>query len=289
MFDQPDARRLERGNSTKVVQHYGEDGGSIQPSPQNTINTKFMETSLTPNGANLIQVDGDMQKQFIALCKDANELQLADDVSYTFKAASVVQSLRNLLTEKVVNHYFVPLMGTRIGFLTDHDKEGKDGKRLPPYDWQTVRDCIIDAACRGLAPVGNQMNIIAGNMYPTKEGYTHLLKRIGTKYFITKSEDKSAPGSPTARIECKIVFEKDGIKSDYTFIATPKKNQFSSLDQLQGKAERKAKKSLYEYLTGIDLGDADEDSGPVDDQSEAVEDRKAFMRTRPDSANPTLL
>ena len=257
--------------------------------PLQPLKPKFMETSLTPNGANLIQVDGDMQKQFITLCKDANDLQLADDVSYTFKAAAVVQSLRNLLTEKVVNHYFVPLMGTRIGFLTDHDKEGKDGKRLPPYDWQTVRDCIIDAACRGLAPVGNQMNIIAGNMYPTKEGYTHLLKRIGAKYVIIKSEDKAAPGSPTAKIECKIYYEYNGQKNDYTFTATPKKNQFSSLDQLQGKAERKAKKSLYEYLTGIDLGDADEDSGPVDDQSEAVEDRKTILRSKPEGSTPTLL
>lgn len=243
--------------------------------------------SLAPQGSTALGPA--LESKFIALCNQAGELQLADDVSYTFKAAAVVQSLRNLLTQNVVEHYFIPLMGTRIGFLTDHDKEDKSGRKPEPYGWETVRDCVIDGACRGLAPVGNQINIIAGNMYPTKEGYTALLKRIGVKYFITKSEDKSAPGSQTAKIECKIYFEYNGNKSDYTFVATPKKNQFSSLDQLQGKAERKAKKSLYEYLTGIDLGDADEDSGPVDDQSGAVADRKAIMRGKTETEAPTLL
>ena len=38
------------------------------------------------------------------------------------------------------------------------------------------------------------------------------------------------------------------------------KDSFSSYDQMKGKAERRAKKALYEYLTGCDLGDADEDS-----------------------------
>ncbi|MCQ2166412.1 MAG: hypothetical protein MJY49_03135 [Bacteroidales bacterium] len=250
-----------------------------------------METNnqlTTSGGTSLIKTDEHLQNQFIALCQEAGELQLADDVTYTFKAAAVIQSLRNLLTKSVVEHYFLPLMGTRIGFLTDRDKEGKDGKKPAPYDWETVRDCIIDGACRGLAPVANQINIIAGNMYPTKEGYTALLKRIGAKYFITKSEDKAAPGSATAKIECKIYFEHNGIKSDYTYTATPKKNQFSSLDQLQGKAERKAKKSLYEYITGIDLGDADEDSGAVEDQSQAVADRKSLIRGK-ESQAPQLL
>lgn len=246
------------------------------------------QNALTPTGGSALQVNADLEQKFVALCQDAGQLQLADDVSYTFKAAAVVQSLRNLLTQSVVEHYFVPLMGTRIGFLTDHDKEGKDGKKPAPYGWETVRDCIIDGACRGLAPVGNQMNIIAGSMYPTKEGYTALLKRIGVKYWITKSEDKAAPGSPTAKIECKVYYEYNGNKSDFTYAATPKKNQFSSLDQLQGKAERKAKKALYEYITGIDLGDADEESGPVDDQSGAVADRKTIIRNNGRPADTLL-
>lgn len=223
-------------------------------------------------------IPGDEEKksQFIALCKEAGKLSLANDVSYMFQAAAVVQRLRELLTQDMIQTYISPLMGTRIGFLTDRDKP-KDGKAQAAYSWEIVRDCFIDAACRGLAPVGNQFNIIAGNMYPTKEGYTALLSNLGVKYFIQKSEDKSAPGSPVAKIECKITYSFNGKKNDYTYVATPRKNSVSSLDQLQGKAERKAKKSLFEYITGVDLGDADEDSA-VDDQPQSVESRKEGIR-----------
>lgn len=234
-----------------------------------------------------VQLNEKEQQKFIAACKKAGELQLADNVEYLFAASAAVQTLRAILTRPVVETYFMPLMGTRIGFLTDRDKEGKDGKKPAPYDWETVRDCVIDAACKGLAPIQNQMNIIAGNMYPTKEGFTHLLKKIGVKHIINKGPDTSAPGSTTANIVCKIFYEYKGQKGDYSITCTPKKNAYSSLDQLQGKAERKAKKHLYEYLTGIDLGDADEESGP-EDQTSRVQDRKESLRQRP-GETPTLL
>ena len=40
---------------------------------------------------------------------------------------------------------------------------------------------------------------------------------------------------------------------------------YSSNDQIRGKAERKAKKALYEYITGSDFGDGDETSTQVVD------------------------
>lgn len=225
------------------------------------------------------KTDPETQARFIEICKKANELQLADNVESVFVAADIVGRLRGILTKPVVEYYFLPLMGTRVGFLTDHDKE-VNGKKPVPYGWETVRDCIIDAACIGLAPVKNQFNIIAGNMYPTKEGYTALLKRIGAKYYITTSGDKSQPTSQTAEIECKVIYEtaSDPVKKNFTYIAYPKKNAYSSLDQLKGKAERKAKKALYELITGIDLGDADEDSGMPENQPQNAEQRKDGLR-----------
>lgn len=205
------------------------------------------------------------EDEFILACQKAGELQLADNVEHVFEAAVVVNTLRGLLTQDVVKKYFIPLMGTRVGFLTDRDKpkKGRDGSLVPqePYPWYVVRDCIIDAATLGLAPIKNQFNIIAGSMYPTKEGFTKLLKSIGCKYFIYTSEDKNPPQAQTAMIECRVAYEFKGEKKEFVYKATPKKDGFSSLDQLKGKAERKAKKCLYEYLTGTDLGDADEDSG----------------------------
>lgn len=235
------------------------------------------------------------QQEFIDACLVANELQLADNVTSVFQAADIVGKLRAILSKEMVEHYFMPLMGTRVGFLTDRDKEDKNGKKPEPYGWETVRDCIIDAACMGLAPVKNQMNIISGSMYPTKEGFTALLKKIGVKYLITTSEDKSQPTSPVAQIECKVIYElpsEPGEKKNFTYTAFPKKNAFSSLDQLKGKAERKAKKALYELITGIDLGDADEESSAPDYQPQGGNERKEALRERirhDAPVNPTLL
>lgn len=51
------------------------------------------------------------------------------------------------------------------------------------------------------------------------------------------------------------------------------KNDYSSNDQIRGKAERKAKKALYEYITGSDFEDGDETSTQVVD-AVAVEIRQ---------------
>ena len=56
-----------------------------------------------------------------------------------------------------------------------------------------------------------------------------------------------------------------GEKNSFGIVATVKKDDYSSPDQIRGKAERRAKKALYEYITGCDFGDADEQSGPVED------------------------
>ena len=55
-------------------------------------------------------------------------------------------------------------------------------------------------------------------------------------------------------------------------MAIVKKNKYSTYDQLKGKAERRAKKSLYEYLTGMDLGDADPNSAIIDIPHEEVKE-----------------
>ncbi|MEG1860609.1 MAG: hypothetical protein RR206_02820, partial [Bacteroidaceae bacterium] len=83
-------------------------------------------------------------------------------------------------------------------------------------------------------------------------------------YFIDVSFDKSQTQG-FAEIPCKISYEYNGEKNGFSVVATVKKDSYSSPDQLRGKAERRAKKALYEYITGCDFGDADENSGQVVD------------------------
>lgn len=216
--------------------------------------------------AQLPAVFGDAQKTFELACKSAEGLQAINNFGAAFQAVSVVSLLRQALTDEVMDGVFMPLMNTKIGFLTDHNGKPRSGGRppLPPYSREIVRDAIIDAVTIGLLPTGNQFNIIAERMYPTKEGYTALLRRLGVKYFIDVSYDQSKTEG-FAEIPCKITYSYGGEKNSFSITATVKKDSYSSADQLRGKAERRAKKALYEYITGCDYGDADEESSrPVD-------------------------
>lgn len=201
------------------------------------------------------------KEKFELACKDASALQIVSNFGAAFTAVNVIALLREAMTDEVMDKVFMPLMNTKIGFLTDRNGRARSGGRapLPLYTRDIVRDCIIDAVTIGLLPTGNQFNIIAERMYPTKEGYTSLLRKLGVKYFIDTSYDKGQTQN-FAEIPCKINYEYNGEKNGFSIIATVKKDDYSNHDQLRGKAERKAKKALYEYITGCDFGDADEQS-----------------------------
>jgi hypothetical protein len=204
------------------------------------------------------------KQKFELACQSAKSLQIVSNFGAAFEAVNVVALLREALTDEVMKTVFMPLMNTKVGFLTDRTgKPDKAGNVKAPYSVAIVRDAIIDGVSIGLMPTGNQINIIAERMYPTKEGYTGLLKTARIKYILDIGYDKGT--NPNfAEIPVKINYEHDGEKNSFTTVCTVKKDSYSSHDQLRGKAERRAKKVLYEYVTGCDLGDADENSGVVD-------------------------
>ncbi len=205
------------------------------------------------------------KQQFELACKEAQGLQVIGNFGAAFQAVNVVSLLRQALTDEVMDAVFMPLMNTKIGFLTDRNgRPNSRGQVKALYSREIVRDCVIDAVAIGLLPTGNQFNIIAERMYPTKEGYTALLRKLGVKYFIEVSYDKGQTQG-FAEIPCKISYQYDGEKNGFSIVATVKKDDYSSPDQLRGKAERRAKKALYEFITGCDFGDADEDSSRVVD------------------------
>lgn len=222
------------------------------------------------------------KEKFELACKDASALQIISNFGAAFIAVNVIALLREALTDEVMDKVFMPLMNTKVGFLTD--RNGRPNKKVytaPLYTRDVVRDCIIDGVTIGLLPTGNQFNIIAERMYPTKEGYTSLLRKLGVKYFIDTSYDKGQ-AQGFAEIPCKINYEYNGEKNGFSIIATVKKDDYSSHDQLRGKAERKAKKALYEYITGCDYGEADEQSSAtvVDVVAEEIKDEA--------NASPTI-
>lgn len=214
------------------------------------------------------------KETFELACKEAQGLQIVNNFGAAFTAVNVVSLLRKALTQEVMETVFMPLMNTKIGFLTDRNgRPNSRGEVKPLYSVEVVRDAVIDAVAIGLLPTGNQFNIIAERMYPTKEGYTALLRKLGVKYFIDVSYDKSQTQG-FAEIPCKITYQYNGEKNGFSIVATVKKDNYSSPDQLRGKAERRAKKALYEYITGCDFGDADEDSSRiVDAEAEEIKEQ----------------
>lgn len=224
------------------------------------------------------------QEKFEVALRDASAIDIVNNFGAAFNAARVITLLREALTDEVMARVFMPLMNTKVGFRTDRDgKPDKNGRVKPLYDVPTVRDAIIDAAIIGLLPTGNQFNIISGTMYPTKEGYTVLLKKIGAKYVIDVQQDRSQ-NPAFAEFPCKITYSYNGEKNSLTINATVRRDQYSSNDQLRGKAERRAKKALYEYLTGTDYGEADETSS----RPNAVMDTVAVEISEKGNAGPAI-
>lgn len=230
-------------------------------------------------------VSQEKQDEFALICKEAGALQLASNCNAAFTATIVVTKLRNFLTDDIIENIFRPLMNTRIGFMTDRRPTTKN-PNPHPYSNQVIRDAIIDGLTIGLFPTGNQINIIAERMYPTKEGFTALLKKLGIKYVVSIGADTNRVQG-YAEIPCKVDYMYNGEKNSFTLMATVRKDEYSSPDQLRGKAERRAKKALYEYITGCDFGDADEDSArPVEDAHYEVIRENANQQKMPDAPAP---
>lgn len=153
------------------------------------------------------------KEKFALACQEATTLEIVGNVAAAFNAVGVVTLLREALTEEVMDKVFMPLMNTKIGFMTDRTgKPDKRGNVKPLYSRDVVRDCIIDAVIIGLLPTGNQFNILAERMYPTKEGYTALLKKLGVRYVIEIGQDKSQ-NPQYAELACKISFHTTARKT----------------------------------------------------------------------------
>lgn len=228
-------------------------------------------------------VSQEQQDQFALICKEAGALQLASNCNAAFTATIVVSQLRAFLTDEIIDKVFRPLMNTRIGFMTDRRPTTKN-PHPTPYSNTIIRDAIIDGLTIGLFPTGNQINIIAERMYPTKEGFTALLRKMGVKYIVSIGADTNRIQG-YAEIPCKVDYMYNGEKNSFTLTATVRKDEYSSPDQLRGKAERRAKKALYEYITGCDFGDADEDSSrPIEDAHYEVVKENANGQKMPGAA-----
>lgn len=166
---------------------------------------------------------------------------------HSFNSAFVISTAIQEIDRALTNENMKPIMalqGKKLGFRTDKI-----------YPLQPVKECVIEAVLQGLNVVGNQFNIIAGNMYITKEGYGFLLSQMKElRYNISYSilEEKNN----YADVQCKISWKIEGEEAKKQLETFPvKAGKYGTPDNILGKAERKARKWLYDHISGRETAD----------------------------------
>lgn len=181
-----------------------------------------------------------------------------------------IESLQNALNDEVMKP-IMRLQGNTLGFRTDYDSKGG-------YPLETVRDSLIEAVLRGVQPVGNQFNIIAGRCYITKEGFTFLLKNL--KGF---SDFKPVFGIPQSKpggaiVKCSATWKMGGKGDSITCDIPVKVNQGMGSDAILGKATRKLMARVYAQATGTEITDGEAAEAAIDIQAD-VKSSKATETT----------
>lgn len=204
-----------------------------------------------------------VEKTFVELDEYAkvNTLATITEGKGNFTASLALAQGIEYLQSKLTNEIMSPLMrlqGSPLGFRTDKDKTGG-------YDIATVRDVMIDATIKGgFLLFGNEVNIIAGRGYITKEGFQGNFKRRAAAGLCTYPE--VSIGAPKQvgdgfLLACTAKSVVNG-KTISVSADIPVKGQ--SADQVIGKGTRKILARLYERVTGIAAGEADLSDGAID-------------------------
>jgi|GEM_PF-2943399 len=168
--------------------------------------------------------------------------------------SQAIRMIRGYLSDKMMLD-IMELQDTPLGFRTDRADDGG-------YPLKTVRDCMLEALVRGVMPVGNEFNIIAGRTYITREGFTRLVREYpGLSDLVMK------PGLPRVLTEGAVVpydaeFQLKGEKKNLHRDIPVRTNKGQGVDAILGKATRKMLAYIYSTVTGSDFfpdGEVDED------------------------------
>lgn len=163
--------------------------------------------------------------------------------------ARTIQAIRNSITPEMMKDVMA-LQGTSLGFKTDKDRSGG-------YPEAVVKDCLIEGLMRGIRPFGNEMNIISGRCYMTREALTRLLREYPglTDLRIVPSVPQIQGGRAIVHMEAtwRLNGEEMSLQRDIPI----RVNDGMIDDAILGKADRKMKKSIYELLTGSEITDGE--------------------------------
>lgn len=202
-----------------------------------------------------------------------SEIIAASKPMRMFLVGAARQQLLDMFTPEVMQ-MIMPLQNTPLGFMSDKP-EG--------YPADIVKRVAAEAYLSGLFMADNEVNIIGGRLYATKNGCRRLVEE-----FPGVSNVRFQPGIPelaygepikkqgrngeytvqrcVAYVPCRLEYTLNGkqvvrdYQGDYRIVC---KIDGGAEDMAIGKAERKAFKREYESLCGLNLGD-DADDNVID-------------------------
>jgi hypothetical protein len=204
-----------------------------------------------------------------------------DEFTKMFVVSAARQKLLDLLSDDLID-FLKGLQGSPLGFRTDKDDKGG-------YDKHVIRTVAAQALISGLRMTDNEVNIIGGNLYAAKEGCRRLVKETAglTDLDFIPGIPEVVYGEPikkhgkngeytvqrcVAYVPAIVKYRLNGkqfeerYEGDYRVVV---KIDGGGEDMAIGKAERKVYKRLAEKLSGIKLGDDDDDQ-PIDVTAEVI-------------------
>lgn len=187
-------------------------------------------------------------------------LSMVGRIEQAVKLAAGVKALRGLLVGPMMED-IMALQNTPLGFRTDKPNGG--------YDEATVREAVIEGLIRGLYPVANQFNIIAGRFYCTKEGYTSSLRDYPELRNLRLELGVPMMRDGGAIVKCGGTWSILGVEDSITCEIPIRVNSGMGADAILGKAERKLRARIWNRLTGsiMETPDGDASEGSMSVQS----------------------
>lgn len=194
----------------------------------------------------------------------------ASNIVAALEVADTIAGLRAYFDRPEIQKRILSLMDTPLGFRTDRPpgaKNRKTGEALPPYPWAVVREASLEGLLRGLQLVGNQINIIAGRMYCTREGFDALIRKdpAVSDFVPLVGVPANKPGGVV--VPCSASWKQSGVSRAFAADIPVRTDEGSGVDAIIGKATRKFLKRCFEMMSGQVLPEGD--SGEVHPEGEA--------------------
>lgn len=173
----------------------------------------------------------------------------------TIKVAQWISKVRRAFSNEILDAV-LELRGSKLGFRDDGGN----------YSRELIRDILIEGKFRGAEFVGNEINIIGGNLYLTKEFYERL---VFTCPRITElAIDWGVPavlGDRGALVPAWARFKIDGHDVEVACCQTDDRdtriavrvNKGMGVDAIIGKAKRKMYARIWARVSGARWAEAD--------------------------------